>query len=74
MVLRDIVIDAADTRNVKSLLQNAPPHPAVDLVRKYLDSRDETFIDRAAAIVAMEKPGVERAMAERHPWLVLDKL
>ena len=71
-VLRTIVSEAAPPLRVPPL-GDAPIHPAVDLVRQFIESGDESLLDRAAKIVAMAKPGIDLTVAELHPWLVIEK-
>jgi hypothetical protein len=72
-ILRDIIYFAAHVHNPQRPPENAPDHEAVALVRNYCLTRDQSLIDRAARLVAMQKPGIDPAFAEEHYWLVIDK-
>lgn len=70
--LRNIVCEA-DSFVAAGLPSNAPSHPAIDLVRQYLVTGDKIVLDRAALMVAMQKPGVDATVAREQYWLVIDK-
>ena len=70
---RDIVDEAATHKKLSPQAESLRGHPVVLLVERYLAEGQERFIDEAAKMVALAKPGVEPDVAERHYWQVIDK-
>ncbi len=72
-VLRNLVFEADSPDDRPVVPEALRDHPAVVLVRRYLAEGQRSDLDEAARLVAVAKPNVDRAFAERHCWLVLDK-
>ena len=74
LILRNIVFDAADGFNRKQPPADAPAHPAVELVRQFFSTSDLALLDKAAKMVALQKPGMpDHSVNDRNYWLVIDK-
>jgi hypothetical protein len=70
--LRNMVMEAS-LPPYKFPSDSLPQHLATDLVRKFIETHDESALNEAAKLVAMLKPEVDPATAENEYWLVLDK-
>lgn len=71
--LRNIVHDAATERTLRPEATSISEHPVVVLVRRYLAEHQDRFIDEAAKMVALARPGIDPKAVEGHYWLVIDK-
>jgi len=71
--LRNIVCDAATDRTLRPEAATLSQHPVVVLVQRYLADRQDRFIDEAAKMVALARPGIDPKAVEQHYWLVIDK-
>jgi len=71
--LRDLVFEAANSRQMPSGAADLLDHPVVRLVQRFVTEQQDSFIDEAAKLVALAKPGIDPETAARHYWLVIDK-
>jgi hypothetical protein len=71
--LRNLVIEAANSKRMPPEAVSLVGHPVVRLIERFVVERQDRFIDEAAKLVALAKPGVDPETALRHYWLVIDK-
>lgn len=73
-VLRNLVLKTSRKEELDlSLLDDIGQEELRTLIKQYIDSGREDFLDAAARVVARLKPQVSIETAEKHPWLVLEK-
>ena len=76
-VIRDMVWEASWQDFTPDCLPEVPEslldHPVVTLVHRYATERQSSILDEAAKLVALAKPGIDRQVAERDYWLVIEK-